>query len=327
MFADVARAEELVARLADMEVLRKNKQLPRDHAALQRDLEEAASLVSARRAAVSARLSALAALQRRVLRADTWLLRARPQPPTQEEIKEQEQEMKDIFEHYNKMEAECSTQGQPMSSELVDQVDQLKTDWARFLSEGRKSSDPEARVTSLRKSSDERRSSEGESRKSSVDSAASVRTITSTLAGSRARCRRLLRRRAFGHGCTGLFTSGSRFDSARPSLPSHGEYSRMLMKAVCNLHPLRPTRWGTNNSDSLSTGGCRCEPGHHHRRDHSTNVQLPSVPPEAFLLRRFCENFSAYGVNSKPAPPPPPPPPRRFDKSPVPLHVFPFSHK
>ncbi|CAG9135444.1 unnamed protein product [Plutella xylostella] len=35
-----ARAEELVARLADMEVLRKNKQLPRDHAALQRDLEE-----------------------------------------------------------------------------------------------------------------------------------------------------------------------------------------------------------------------------------------------------------------------------------------------
>ncbi|CAG9135443.1 unnamed protein product [Plutella xylostella] len=133
----------------------------------------AASLVSARRAAVSARLSALAALQRRVLRADTWLLRARPQPPTQEEIKEQEQEMKDIFEHYNKMEAECASQGQPMSSELVDQVNQLKTDWARFLSEGRKSSDPEARLTSLRKSSDERRSSEGESRKSSVDSAAS----------------------------------------------------------------------------------------------------------------------------------------------------------
>ncbi|CAB3224722.1 unnamed protein product [Arctia plantaginis] len=176
-----AREEELANKLKDMEVLRKNKQLPKGEqtAQLQAELEKAQASLSAHREYINSKLSALSKSSARLDAALAWAGEAARRldsagrlPPDQRDaavqeiattVKDRENEVREVLENYNNMERECLGAKQSVSGDVRDKALRLRELWAQLRALGH------ARDSSV--ASD----ASGESRNSSADSTNSVR--------------------------------------------------------------------------------------------------------------------------------------------------------
>ncbi|XP_075984484.1 dystrophin isoform X3 [Anticarsia gemmatalis] len=145
-----AREEELANKLKDMEVLRKNKQLPKGEqpALLQAELEKAQASLSAHREYINSKLAALSKSAARLDAALAWaadaaasLERAHhaPQPQRDDTVKEiaamvkdRESEVREVLENYNNMERECVSAKQTVSGEVRDKALRLREHWAQL---------------------------------------------------------------------------------------------------------------------------------------------------------------------------------------------------